>query len=268
MTQRIANPRHFNQSVAILLVALLCIAAIGSLQLPRLNQLKGRANNISSLNLKREIESEKIRLNLLRNFPSFGFNNLVADWTFINFAQYFGDDAARSQTGYSLSPEYFEVILERDPYFLDAYSFLSGSTTLYAGMPGRTIAIMEKHLKSLSPKVPHGSYYIWRYKGTDELLFLGDSQAAKQSFATAAEWASHYSDDRSKQIAKISRQTAKFLERNPKSNSAQISAWVSVLDNAFDDNTRKLAISRIQALGGKISTSPDGQVNVQFPKKD
>lgn len=264
----VANSRHFNQSSIAIIVTLLSITALGSLQLPKLNQLSSEANNISSINFKQELESEKLRLKLLQNFPSFGFNNLIADWTIINFFIYFGDDEARAKTGYSLNPEYFEIILKRDPYFLGAYPFLSGSTTLYAGMPERTVALMEQGLKSLAPKVPPQSYYIWRYKGTDELLFLGDSQAAKQSFETAGKWADVYTDDDSKLIAKISHQTAQFLAKNPDSKSAQVSAWSSVLTNAFDDRVRKVAISRIQALGGKVSITPQGQFKVQPPKKD
>ena len=107
-------------------------------------------------------------------------------YIYIDFLQFFGDDEARDRTGYRLSPEYFEVILGRDPRFLDAYLGLSVSSSLYGGMPEKSIALMDKGLKSLSPQLPKKSYYIWRYKGTDELLFLGNAQAAQTSFLKAA----------------------------------------------------------------------------------
>jgi NAD-dependent DNA ligase len=257
-----------SQSIGASIVVLLCVVAIGALQIPQLNKLKDKAKTASLENLKTDVESERLRLHLLQKLPSFGFDNLVADWTFINFLQYFGDDPARAKTGYSLSPEYFEIILARDPYFLTAYLFLSGSTTLYAGMPERSVALMEQGLKSLSPQVPPKSYYVWRYKGTDELLFIGNTQAAKQSFEKAAQWASVYSDTESKKVTTLSAQTAQFLASNPKSKSAQISAWTIVLTNAFDQPTRQIAISRIQALGGKVSITSQGQVKVQLPQKD
>ncbi len=174
--------QNLSQLLGTSIVALLCVAAIAALQVPYLSSLSNKSNTASVAELKREVESERLRLNLLEKFPSFGFDNLVADWFFLNFVQYFGDDAARAKTGYNLSPEYFEIILARDPYFLDAYFFLSGSTTLYAGMPERTVALMSQGLKFLSPKVPPKSYYVWLYKATDELLFIGDAQAAKQTF--------------------------------------------------------------------------------------
>ncbi len=253
------------QKLGIPVVVVFCLLVAGIFQVQQLKKLR---QDTGLANLKKELEQEKLGLEVLKQIPTFGFSNLVADSTFISFLQYFGDDAARAKTGYRLSPEYFEVILERDPYFLAAYSFLSGSTTLYAGMPERTVALMEQGLKFLSPKVPFKSYYVWRYKGADELLFLGDSRAAQHSFETAADWAGAYSDPESKNIAAISRQTAQFLFRNPASKSAQVSAWLMVLGNALDDRTRQLAISRIEALGGQVIITPQGEVKVQLPKAD
>lgn len=260
--------QNFNQSIGASIVALLCIVAIRAMQVPQLNRLINKANTTSSAELKREVETEKLRLNLMRRLPSFGFNNIVADWTFLNFLQYFGDDSARAKTGYTLSPDYFEVILERDPYFLSAYRFFSSSTTLFAGMPERTISLMDKNLKLLSPQVPPQSYYIWRYKGTDELLFLGNPQAARKSFETAAQWADTYADAESKNVSMVSRHTAQFLANNPESKSAQVNAWSSVLNNALDTRTRQLAISKIQSLGGQVSITPQGEVKIKPPKKD
>jgi len=262
------SPQPLRQSLIPSLIALLCIIAVGGLQIPRLNQLQGKGETPSPTELQRQIEAEKVRLNLLQKVPTFGFDNLVADWVFLNFLQYFGDDEARDVTGYQLSPEYFEVILAHDPRFLEAYFFLSGSTSLYAAMPDRSVELMEKGLQQLSPKVPRKSYYIWRYKAIDELLFLGDAQAARQSFEKAAEWASTYQDEESQYIASISRQTAQFLARNPSSKSAQVSAWSMVLQNAMDDRTRQRAINQIEALGGKVVITPEGAVKIQLPQSD
>jgi len=260
--------QNLNQSIASFIVALLCVLAVGGLQIPQLKKLRVGAPIASPEELKREIQSEKDRLNLLQTIPTFGFHNFLADWVFLGFLQYFGDDKARALTDYRLSPDYFEVIIDRDPRFLDAYYYLAVSASIYAGMPGRSIALMEKGLKTLSPKVPQNSYYIWRQKGIDELLFLGNAQAAKQSFVMAAEWASVYSDARSQQVAALSSKTAKFLASNPNSKIAQVSAWTMVLTNANDVRTQKIAINRIQALGGKIVVTPEGVVKVEQPKED
>ncbi|ODH00009.1 hypothetical protein A4S05_35230 [Nostoc sp. KVJ20] len=256
------------QSFTTPLVACVCILGVGLIQFPQLQKLISSKQSASLETLEKEIKSENIRLNLLQKMPSFGYDNFIADLVYLNFLQYFGDDEVRDKTGYSLSPEYFEVILERDPRFLAAYRSLSISTSLYAAMPERAIAISEQGLKSLSPSVPEKSYYIWRYKGIDELLFLGDAQAAQQSFAMAANWASKLSDEESQFIATTSQKTAEFLSRNPNSKYAQISTWSMVLNNQVDERTQKRAIRAIEALGGKVVTTPEGTNKIVFPPKD
>ncbi|WP_016949227.1 hypothetical protein [Anabaena sp. PCC 7108] len=250
------------------LVACLCILGISISQFPRLQKLLISKQNTSLESLQKNQEKENLRLNLLNKSPSFSYNNIIADWTYIDFLQYFGDNDIRDQTGYNLSPEYFEVIIGRDPRFLAAYLGLSISTSLYAGMPERSIALMEKGLKSLSPTVPNKSYYVWRYKGTDELLFLGKSQAAKESFLQAANWASEQTDQESKNVAFLSAKTAEFLSNNPDSRFARIAGWTMVLQNKVDDKTFKRAVREIEALGGEVTIDANGIPIIKLPEKD
>ncbi|ACC83224.1 hypothetical protein [Nostoc punctiforme] len=256
------------KAIATPFIICVSILGIGLIQFPQLQTLIDRKQSASLETLEKEITSEHLRLNFLKKMPSFGYENLIADLVYLNFLQYFGDDEVRDKTGYSLSPEYFEVILERDPRFLAAYRSLSISTSLYAAMPERTIALSEKGLKSLSPFVPEKSYYVWRYKGIDELLFLGNAKAAQKSFATAANWASNLSDTESQTIGNISRKTAEFLGRNPNSKYAQIATWAIILNSQVDDRTRKRAIREIEALGGKVFTTSEGSNKILFPPKD
>jgi hypothetical protein len=260
--------QNWGQSVAALAVALACILAVGALQVPRLRTLRRSAETPSPEALQRETESEELWLNLLEQAPSFGFDNLLADWVYLNFLQYFGDDAARQVTGYGLSPEYFEIIVDRNPRFVDAYVGLSTSITLYAAQPEKSVALMEKGLQSMSPRVPPESYYVWRYKAIDELLFLGDAQAARQSFEKAAEWASLSPDPGSQQVAEMSQQTAEFLRRDPESKLAQISAWVMVLNSVQDERARQIAINQIEALGGQVVRTEEGTVRIIPPSQD
>lgn len=250
------------------LVACLCVVSIGLMQIPRMQKLLINKQSLSVETLEKDLKKESLRLKLLQNLPSFSYNNLIADWVYIDFLQFFGDNEARDKTGYGLSPEYFQVILENDPRFLEAYLGLSVSTSLYAGMPEKSIALMAQGLKSLSPQLPQKSYFIWRYKGTDELLFLGDAQAAQISFLKAAEWAGTYTDAESKRIASISQETAEFLSKNPDSKSARVATWAMVLNNKLDEKTRKRAIREIEALGGEVVTKPDGTNSIRLPEKD
>ncbi len=112
------------------------------------------------------------------------------------------------------------------------------------------------------------AYYIWLYKGTDELLFLGDTEAAQHSHEMAARWASMSNESDGKRIAALSNQSAQFLARNPDSKKAQVNSWTMILVNAVDGRTRQLAIDRIEALGGQVSISPKGEVKIAPPKQD
>ena len=252
-------------------VALLCLIAIGGLQLPRLSKLIERGKTASVESIKTEVELERLRLELLQKAPSLGFNNLIANWVYLGFLQYFGDDLARGQTGYELSPAYFESIVDRDPRFLGSYISLTASVSLYAGKPEKSVALMAKGLKSMSPQIPPQSYYVWRYKAIDELLFLADIKSAQRSFAKAGEWASTYPDPESQNVAAISRRTAQFLAGNPdkeRIKNAQEAIWASVIVNALQANdrrTRDQVIRQIEARGGKVTISPEGGVSVQLP---
>lgn len=242
-------------------IALLSIAAV-SLQYFRLVTLKQGTDYTPQTAERQRLEATRLRS--INQLPAFGFENLLADGMFLGFLQYFGNSQQRREFGYGLAPIYFEGLIERDPRFTDAYLYLSNTVSLYLGQPERSVALMKKGLTSLNPTTPPRSYYIWRFKAIDELLFLGDGEAAKQSFEKSAEWARQSSDEEAPLVAEISSQTAQFLAQNPVSRAAQISAWAQVLVGARDEETEKIATEKIEALGGTIVVNEGGQVSVNF----
>ena len=256
--------RWTNQLAAVGLI-LLCSVLIATAQRLRLNSLKVESNERSRSQLQREVAQEALELNFLEVVPNFNFKNLMANWSFIKFLIYFGDDLAREHTGYELTPEYFKITLQEDPRFIPAYFSMSASLSLYLGRADFSAEMTQQGLQRLSPKDPLGSYYIWRYLGTDQLLFLGEGQAAEQSFTRATEWAREYSDPESQFIAQISSATAQFLKSNVQSKQAQFQAWQLVLFNATDDRTRQRAIASMEELGGRVILDSDGRVTQLIP---
>ncbi len=221
------------------------------------------------------IEQEKIKLKgkesklaALNKIPAFGFDNIVANYIFLDFLQYFGDDEARAEFGYDLTTSFFESVLSRTPDYRQFYLFLSESISLYAAQPHKSIKLIEQGLKELSPNQPVDGFYIWRYKAIDELLYLGDGKAAQQSFETVALWAEQSDHYDSEFIKEISRQTAQYLALNPQSKSAQVQAWNSVLVSALNERTQKQAIKQIEKLGGRVTVSAVGEFEVEFSFKD
>jgi hypothetical protein len=257
-----------NSAIAAAGTLVLLAFGLSIIQVNRLNSLLNPSDTLTDSDLAAEQRVDELRLSLLKELPTLGFDNLVANWTFLNFLQYFGDTPLRSKVGYTLSPEFFEVIVGRDPRFMLSYLYLTNSTSIYAAQPEQAVALMAQGLESLAPDLPSNSYLVWRYKAVDQLLFLGDSAAARESFDSAADWAEQSSDPEATSVAAISRQTARFLETNPSSRAAQISSWAQVLAGAVDDTTRNLAITRIEDLGGEVVVSGRGIASVNYRPDD
>jgi hypothetical protein len=243
-------------------------AVILYLQTPQLASLKRHAKNVDRATLQQQEANLKTQQAIAKTLPTFGFDNLMADWHFIDFIQYFGDTDVRAQAGYGAAMEYFDGMLDRDPRFLYAYFYLSSTGSIYAGQPEKSVELMNRGLKSLTPQVPDRGYYIWRLKAVDEMIFLGKIPDAQTSMLKAAEWASQAATPEGANVAKLSRGTAAYLARNPNSKQARFDAWNMVLTTAVDDVVTKRAIAEIRAIGGKVTISPTGEFKVQAPAKD
>jgi hypothetical protein len=241
---------------------------ISYLQSPQLARLKQPTRHLTKVDIQLQEAKAKVQLSLIKNLPTFGFDNLIADWHFMSYLQYFGESDVRRQAGYGAAMDYFDIILDRDPRYLYAYYYLSNTGTLYAGQPERSVALMNRGLKSLSPRVPDRGYYVWRLKAVDELLFLGKPDEARNSMQMASNWARQYPNEEGQRVARLSQDTANYLARNPNSKQAQFDAWNMVLSSAIDDVVIKRAIAEIVALGGKVTVSPTGTFKVEPPAKD
>lgn len=205
------------------------------------------------------------KIEFQNKIPDFGFSNLIGDWTYLQFIQYFGDGKAREVTGYSLVPEYFAAMVEQDPNFVPAYLSLSAANSIYAAQPQKTVDYLNKLLKYINPsKSPHASY-LWSYKAVDEILFLGDTKSAENSYRMAADWARQRNDEQGELIARRNLETADFLATNPDSKLVRIGAWSFLLNHVHDDKTKKLIINEIKALGAKIVINSNGQLMIKPP---
>ncbi len=243
------------------IVIFLATGSIVWLQMPILEQ--GEAI-ISQEEYFQAEKNNQMELNLLKKIPSLGLQNLIADWTFLNFVQYYGDRQARDMTGYSLAPGYFEVIVKQDPRFVNAYFLLEPATTLFAGQPQISVDLISEGLESIQPQQPL-AYQVWLYKGIIQILFLNDIEGAKKSYRTAAQWARQEDTSVSLNAAEIAEQTATFLEQNPDSKKVVASAWLMIFVNAKDDQTRGIALENIQDLGGKILIEGN-RIRVKLPE--
>ncbi|WP_242027703.1 hypothetical protein [Cyanobacterium aponinum] len=242
------------------IIFIFCISVIGILQKPLLNEEKVW----TSEDFARQDSVIKAQLNLLQKLPTLGFDNLLASWAYLNFIQYYGDYEGRNLTGYSLLPDYYKVIVEKDPRFTGSYLLLDTATTLFAGRPDVSVDLINYGLKYLTPEIPL-AYQVLMYKGTDELLFLGKTEEAQKSFETASEWATIANTETSLAIAQRAKETAQFLKNNPDSKLARASSWLMIFSNAREDVVRQLALSELKKLGA-IVTFEGNTVSVKMPE--
>lgn len=246
-------------------LALLCLSGVIFLQQTTLNNNKNLSNN--EVYVKEE-KGDQFFLKTQAKLPTLGFDNLLADWTFLRLIQYFGDTSARDSLGYQLVPQFFKIVVDRDPRFVQALLMLSSANTMYAYQPQKTVSLLDQALKSIKPQLSYLTPYVWSYKGVDEMLFLGDNKASQHSFEMAAKWAKERGGKDDLVTAKRNQDTADFLAKNPDSKKARVGAWMNILEGALEDRVRKQAIHEIQSLGGKVSLNKDGNLEIIFPEKD
>ncbi|MDG2989697.1 hypothetical protein L3556_01925 [Candidatus Synechococcus calcipolaris G9] len=252
-----------------LTITAIALGVIATMQQTSLEELKDKSQQVLSKEAyERQDAQTEAQINLLANIPAFGFENLISDWSFLQFLQYFGYWQAREKTGYDLSPDFFKVIINNDPRFVNSYVFLSTSSTLYAGQPQESVALMDQGLANISPKTFPQAYLIWVYRAMDELLFLGDPQASAKSYEMAAQWSEIQKDPDIYESAPFYRRMAEGLVRNPNSRQVQFNSWMLVLSNSVSDRTRELALKNLRELGAVVTISPEGTINVQPPPTD
>lgn len=241
--------------VAIAAIALISIILL-QLHAPGGVQVSQAPASLSAAEAKKADQQEETRLQLLKKLPVLGYNNLVADWTFLNFLQYFGDDPAREKTNYELLDDYFDVITTFDPMWLDMYPFLSTSVSFYQARPDLADQLMERGTKALSPEINPKAWQIWRLRGIDQLLLLGDTQASIKSHEMAAKWAENTPDQ---QITPRFLEFADTLRKNPDNKRIRIQTWLAVHGSTMDKVVRQRAVKELLALGVKIQTNQNGE---------
>ncbi|MEG5061845.1 hypothetical protein QUB60_29210 [Microcoleus sp. A2-C5] len=214
---------------------------------------------------QQEAQQEALRLKMLKTLPSFGFDNLIADWTFLKFLQYFGDDEARDVTSYNLSQEYFDIITRRDPRRVEIYPFLSVAVSFYQAKPEIAVQLMERGTSALSPQIDPQAWTVWRNKALDELLLLGDIPDSIRSHEMAADWVEQ--TPKGRELAQIFRGTAEFLRRDPDSVAVRFAAWSMVYAQTKDKIVRLRAKQALVKLGAQVQKDRDGKESFILPAR-
>lgn len=245
-------------------VAIAMFALVGVVIMQVNGQLGGLSAKfaLSTASAKQAQEQEALNLQLMKVAPTFGFDNLVADWVFLKYIQYFGDAEVRDKTGYGLNALYFEIIVNRDPRWVDIYPFLSTGVSYYLAKPEVGVAMMDRGVIALSPAIDPQAWRVWRFKGLDEFLLLGDIRGAIHSHDMAANWVLGTPDEK---YGPLFRNTAKFLREDPDSTLVRFQAWSSVYDETKDKLVQKRAREALLSLGAKMRKDAAGNERFFLP---
>jgi len=246
-------------------IAIAAIAGIIKLQQPQLQQLSAR--DVASPEDQRQ---EALNLSLMSRSPSFGLDNILADWAFLNFVQYDGDTATRKAVGYPLAPKYFEMMTRLDPRFVDSYVFLSGIMSYQMGMPKEAIALMDRGTSALTPKDHPKAFLVWRLKGLDQLLMANDLDAAQFSYDQAGDWALASSDASVREVGPIFKQTAEFIRTDPNNKTVLLWSWSAIYDQAVvtrDEVTQARAREMLLKIGAIERNDEKGNIYFSLPPK-
>jgi hypothetical protein len=235
----------------------LCFAAIVVLQS---QEYKKTFQQLDYANYLSQENQQARLIEFQEQSPNLGFDNLMADWSYLNFVQYFGDTQARETIGYQLVSEYFATIANIDPRFTQAHLRLSLANSMYAGNAEETIALMNQILTSVAPESQE-SALLWTSKGLDELLFLGNKEAAINSYKIAAQWAELSKSNTSDVLTIKDLEEALKFTNEIDLKEAQVRAWSGVLIHIRDHQQKQEIINKIEVLQAEIlalkQTSPE-----------
>ncbi len=246
-------------------VTMQSIAQLGGMPPVSVQEVQKPLSAISVATVKQEVQQEALRLKMIKSIPSFGFDNLIADWTFMKFLQYFGDDEARNVTGYNLSADYFDIVTRLDPRWVEMYPFLSVAVSFYQAKPEIAVQFLERGTNVLSPQIDPQAWRVWRNKGLDELLLLGDTTASARSHEMAAEWVEKTPSG--PKLAPTFRATADFLRRDPDSVPVRFAAWSTIYYQTTDKLVRLRAKQALVKLGAVVQKDKDGNETFILPAR-
>jgi tetratricopeptide (TPR) repeat protein len=243
------------------LSSLLAIGAVSGITLMQRQRLQ--QSSLSALTPQQQDQQEALYIKSLKYLPAsgFGFNNLIADWTFLRSLQYLGDTAVRDVVGYGAAPAYFDVVSQRDPRFLEPYIFASGTLSYELGMPEESIKVLDRGLAALDPQLHPGAHTLWTMRAMDQLLLLGDAVGAADSYGKGAEWAKQSTDPEWQKDGVVLQRTSDFLRSNPDSTGVRIWAWSTVFAQAAvtgNVRTQGRAREELLKLGAVEGKDKDG----------
>jgi tetratricopeptide (TPR) repeat protein len=201
--------------------------------------------------------SEETTLNTLAKLPNFGNRNLVADFLWLRFSQYFGDTQARAKSGYGLSYKYLETITNKDPHFENPYRIANLAIAYRMGRVDLADTLLVKGIRE-NPN----AYLIWQARGFLHFLYTGDIAKAVYCFRQNAGLAVAVGGNRLQHWGNYWFAMSRYLEVSKSNVWTRRQIWMEVYANSSDASTQELALAQLNKLG--VFLSKDGLLIARF----
>jgi tetratricopeptide (TPR) repeat protein len=201
--------------------------------------------------------SEDIALDALAKLPDFGNRDLVADFLWLRFIQYFGDSSVRAKSGYGLSYKYLKTITDRDPHFDNAYRIANLAVAYRMGRTDLADALLAKGIQA-NPK----SYLIWQTRGFLHFLYTGNIPKAVYCFRRNAGIAVAVGGNSQQHWGNYWFAMSKYLEVSKSNDWTRRQIWAEVYANSSDTSTQALALTQLAKLG--VSLNKDGRLFARY----
>lgn len=170
-----SGPSQF--SVIALGCTVLCLGLIAALQWPRSDLSQRTDRVLTAPPVLPKAEAIKPFL--------FGMDNLVADWYWLQYVQYFGDTKAREKTNFDYCDDYLELVTAIDPKFVKAYAAASYAVAGMQEDPDKALKILSRGIL-LNPSAPD-SWELYRNYAGVAFLYKKDLPTAAKYFIKAAD---------------------------------------------------------------------------------
>lgn len=192
--------------------------------------------------------NEDATLDTFTKLPNFGNRNLIADFLWLRFTQYFGDTRLRTKSGYGLSYKYLETITDRDPYFENAYRI---ANLAIAYRMGRTDLAEKLLIKGIQANPD--AYLLWQTRGFLHFLYTGDIAKAVYCFRKNAGLAVAVGGNRLQHWGNYWFAMSRYLEASKSNTWTRRQIWAEVYANSADMSTQALALGQLGKLGVFLS---------------
>ncbi|MBX9696389.1 MAG: hypothetical protein K2Z81_28635 [Cyanobacteria bacterium] len=184
---------------------------------------------------------------------SLGFEQVIADYYWLQFIYYVGDSKARDLDHYEHADRYLDLITGLDPRIIQAYWFAAFTVGGDQKNPERAAELIERGLQA-----NQDNWYLPYIAAVNQFLFARNTSEAARYYRMAAKY---------KGAPDWLERQATILDSNIPVLAKSANIWLNVFNSAEDDTIRERARITASKLWSVIyNTAPTDKIRIQARK--